>query len=158
MKSHFDCKNVREEFLDLARPGSKLSAEAQGHMAACPGCAGELKSLQQTWSLLGEWQAPEPSAYFDSRLQARLRSEQQRPAGLLAWLGVYRWQPALAATFVVALVLGIGWYRLMKMDDIPLPAQPPISAAVSDLDKLDRNADVYDNDLLYDDDQSQADE
>jgi len=44
-------------------------------------------------ALLDEWQAPEPSPVFDTRLQARLREEQSRqPASWWAWIR----RPALA--------------------------------------------------------------
>src|SRR5438034_108314 len=75
MNSHFDCKKMREEFLDLAQPGRELSAEAQTHMRECAACAAELAALRQTWSAMDTWQAPEPSVYFDSRLQARFSEE-----------------------------------------------------------------------------------
>ena len=38
-------------------------------------------------ALLDEWQAPEPSPYFDVRLQARLREEMAKPARGLVALG-----------------------------------------------------------------------
>ena len=38
-------------------------------------------------ALLDEWQAPEPSPYFDVRLQARLREEKAaKPSGWLQWV------------------------------------------------------------------------
>ena len=80
MNSHFDCKKMREEFLDLAQPGRELSAAGQAHVRECAACAAELAALRQTWAAMDAWQAPEPSAYFDSRLQARLREEQAQPA------------------------------------------------------------------------------
>ena len=38
-------------------------------------CAGKLEEFRQTMTLLDEWQTPEPSPYFDMRLQARLREK-----------------------------------------------------------------------------------
>ena len=47
--------------------------------------------MESTWKLLDEWQAPEPSAFFDAKLYARLRVEQTTaPASFFerakAWL------------------------------------------------------------------------
>jgi len=157
MNSHFDCKTIREEFLDLARPGRELSAEAQTHMRECAACAAELAALRQTWSAMDAWQAPEPSVYFDSRLQARLREEQAPPArGVLGWLGL-RWQPALAAAAAVALAVGISLYRPTTVVAPTQVAAPQGSPAVSDLEKLDKNAEVYNNfDMLYDDEENSS--
>ena len=50
--------------------------------------------MESTWKLLDEWQAPEPSAFFDAKLYARLRVEQAAPPASFferakAWL-LYR--------------------------------------------------------------------
>ena len=157
MNSHFDCKTIREEFLDLAQPGRELSAAAQAHVRQCAACAAELAALRQTWSAMDAWQAPEPSVYFDSRLQARLREEQAPPArGVLGWLGL-RWQPALAAAAAVALAVGISLYRPTTVATPTQVAAPQGSPAVSDLEKLDKNAEVYNNfDMLYDDEENSS--
>ena len=155
MNSHFDCKTIREEFLDLAQPGRELSAAAQTHLRECAACAAQLAALRQTWSAMDAWRAPEPSVYFDSRLEARLREEQARPArGVLGWLGL-RWQPALAAAAAVALAVGISLYRPSTV--VAPPPPPQISPAVADLEKLDKNAEVYNNfDMLYDDEENSS--
>ena len=157
MNSHFDCKTIREEFLDLAQPGRELSAAGQTHLRECDACAAELAALRQTWSAMDAWQAPEPSVYFDSRLQARLREEQARPArGVLGWLGL-RWQPALAAAAAVALAVGISLYRPTTVVAPTQVVAPQGSPAVSDLEKLDKNAEVYNNfDMLYDDEENSS--
>src|SRR5438874_772283 len=157
MNSHFDCKKMREEFLDLAQPGRELSAEAQTHMRECAACAAELAALRQTWSAMDSWQAPQPSAYFDSRLQARLREEQAQPTrGWLGRLGL-RWQPALAAAMAVALAVGISLYRVQTLIAPSQVAAPQQSPPVADLEKLDKNAEVYNNfDMLYDDEENSS--
>ena len=103
-------------------------------------------------SLLDEWHAPEPSPYFDSRLQARLREERQREGarahGLLAWLGV-RWQQAAAFALAVVMAVGIGWYQINKKTTVT-PASGK-SAAVADLQELDKDGDLYANFELLDD-------
>ena len=156
MKRHDECEQIREEV--LLNPAAELPPALAEHARACAECNSAVESLRKTWRLLDAWDAPEPSPYFDSKLQARLREEKANPQreGLLAWLRV-RWQPALAGALAIALAAAIGALRLTTG-----PAQiypPPItqSAAVSDLDKLDKNADVYNNfDLLYGDDDQQT--
>ena len=154
------CEAIREQFLDLADPAATVPAAVSEHLRQCTVCAVELDSLRRTWAALDEWKAPEPSPYFDSRLQARLRDEKAalQRSGILGWLGV-RWQPALAATLALALVVAIGIFRVTgSQPDVPAP-EPMPSAAVNDLQNLDKNADVYNNfDMLYDDDQQPSDQ
>jgi hypothetical protein len=153
MKRHSDCEELRGHLLDRMSAEKPLPENLAAHAQACTSCAADLESLRGTWKLLDAWPAPEPSPYFDSRLQARLREERANPqrAGFLAWLGV-RWQPALAASLALTLALVLG---LVGIDTRTAPPPQP-SAAVSDLQNLDKNADVYNNfDLLYDDDAQQ---
>ena len=74
------------------------------HLATCSGCAEQLKSMSATMALLDEWQTPEPSPYFDVRLQARLREEMAKPQA--GWLHWFR-RPVLAAALTV--MMGVGW-------------------------------------------------
>jgi len=108
-------------------------------------------------TLLDEWQAPEPSPYFDVRLQARLREEMAKPqAGWLAWFR----RPVLAAALTVLMAVGVGLfftensgiYRSSDDTVSVLEAQAPEpGTAVSDLQALDKNHDLYsDFDLLDD--------
>ena len=162
MDRHWNCEEVREQLLNLANPAAELPAAAAEHLHECSVCQAELKKLRQTWSLLDEWQAPEPSPYFDSRLQARLREEKAAPqaTGILAWLGV-RWQPALAGILALALLVAVTIFRIAgSQQDIANGPEPPqASPAVYDLQNLDKNADVYNNfDMLYDDDQQPSDQ
>ncbi len=88
-----NCNQIRELLPDLAAgiDASKSVPELEKHIASCAGCAAHLHDLQKTMALLDEWQAPEPSPYFDTRLQARLREEMARPAtGWLNWLNRMR--------------------------------------------------------------------
>jgi hypothetical protein len=108
-------------------------------------------------ALLDEWQAPEPSPYFDTRLQARLREEMARPhAGWLSWLRRPAWATSLAAVIVAgALMVGNKSYISQteaiatKPPSLGLPVEP--GTAVGDLQALDRNDDLYaDFDVLDD--------
>lgn len=157
MKRHDECEQIREEL--LLNPSAELPPALAEHARACAECNSAVESLRKTWRLLDAWQAPEPSLYFDSKLQARLREEKAnpQPEGLWAWLRV-RWQPALAGALAIALGVAVGVYRLMPTA-APSGGDKIIatSPAVSDLDKLDKNADVYNNfDLLYGDDDQQT--
>ena len=62
---------------DLAAGLISITPEIKAHLDSCAECAGKLEAFRQTMSLLDEWQAPEPSPYFDVRLNARLREEME---------------------------------------------------------------------------------
>ena len=98
------CEKLRQEFMEAVLSGPEtLSTAAQEHLRSCPACAAELASFQGTMSLLDEWQAPEPSPYFNSRLMARVREEASTPApGWLAWLR----RPMVAVTAAVLMASG----------------------------------------------------
>ena len=108
-----DCKEIRELLPDLAAGMEVATPEVRKHLASCDACSTQFHDFQKTMALLDEWQAPEPSAYFDTRLQARLREEMARPAE--SWLrrmmpGRY-FRPAwaaLAAAVVLMAALAIG--------------------------------------------------
>jgi len=163
-----NCNQIRELLPDLAAAAgmdaSTPDPEVEKHIASCAGCAAHLRDLQKTMALLDEWQAPEPSPYFDTRLQARLREEMARPAtGWLHWFNWLRrpaWAMSLAAVvFVGALVIGIVIGNksyiveteaiATKPPSLGLPVQP--GTAVGDLQALERNDELYaDFDVLDD--------
>ncbi len=147
---------------DLAAGMEASTPEVEKHLASCAACSTQFLELQKTMALLDEWQAPEPSAYFDTRLAARLREEMARPAlswyrrilpGALlrpAWMG-----SAVAVIFMVALAIGNKSYFVetetiaTKPPSLTLPVQP--GTAVGDLQALEKNDDLYaDFDMLDD--------
>jgi len=142
------CKEFSELMPDLALGVDQASAEAGEHLRSCTSCATRLDEIRKTMSLLDEWQAPEPSPYFDTRLQARLREEKAKtPAGWLVWLG----RPAMALVATILLAVGITMFRgdFNKKDSGPIAAFP--GTAVGDLQQLDKNHDLYsDFDVLDD--------
>jgi hypothetical protein len=75
MKSTSNCNDTRELMPDLAAGLTAVTPEVKAHLESCAECAGKLEAFRQTMSLLDEWQAPEPSPYFDVRLNARLREQ-----------------------------------------------------------------------------------
>jgi len=156
-----NCNQIRELLPDLAAgmDATTLQPEVEKHIASCAACAAYFGDLQKTMALLDEWQAPEPSPYFDTRLQARLseerREEMARPAaGWLSWM--WRrpaWAMSLAAV-VFAGALLVSNKSLILTATIPttppalgLPVEP--GTAVGDLQALEKNDELYaDFDML----------
>jgi hypothetical protein len=150
------CEEIREMMPDLASGLIGMTPEIGGHLAGCGACAGKMEEVRQTMALLDEWRAPEPSPYFDVRLQARLREEIAKPqAGWLAWFR----RPVLAAALTVLMAIGVGlffskgsnFYNSGAGDLAEVESQTEPGTAVSDLQALEKNHDLYsDFDLLDD--------
>jgi hypothetical protein len=144
------CEELRQEFMEVVLSGMKTaSPETQEHLRSCPVCLGELASLQQTMGLLDEWQTPEPSPYFSTRLQARMREEMLSPRrDWFAWLR----RPALAAVAAVLVAVGVGLLEINPFNRggstvvtnnggvVRVSAQ---DAAVNDLQYLDKDGDLF---------------
>ena len=149
------CHDIRELMPDLAAGVSAETGEVGQHLRSCAECAGKLKEIRKTMALLDEWRAPEPSPYFDVRLQARLREEMARPpAGCLQWVR----KPALALALTLLIAVGVSVVRtkngaLEHQANLPTWVQSPAEpgTAVGDLQALDKNHDLYaDFDVLDD--------
>jgi hypothetical protein len=148
------CEEIREIMPDLASGLMEVTPEIGGHLDGCGACAGKLEEFKQTMALLDQWQAPEPSPYFDVRLQARLREEMAKPqAGWSAWFR----RPALAAALTVLMAVGIGLFLrndsgIKPKDNVVAVNEATVpGTAVSDLQALEKNHDLYsDFDLLDD--------
>jgi hypothetical protein len=145
------CEEIRERMPDVAAGFSQATLEESNHLAGCTACAEQLKGLRSTMSLLDEWEVPEPSPYFDVRLQARLREEMAKPQA--GWLHWFR-RPVLAAALTVIMGVGIGLFLTRDNGRV----NPPVAAAdlgpgsaVSDLQTLDKNNDLYADFELLDD-------
>jgi hypothetical protein len=135
-----------------------VTPEVNEHLQSCGICAGKLKEFRQTMALLDEWQVPEPSPYFDVRLQARLREEKaHQPISWWHWIR----KPALAVSLSVIMVMSVtllfrtdaGW------NSAPGPRAMVVEpgTAVGDLQALDRNNELYSDFELLDDLQVQQD-
>jgi anti-sigma factor RsiW len=146
------CEKLRADFMEAVLSGLETaSPQLQEHLRSCAACARELASLQRTMSVLDEWQAPEPSPYFSSRLRARIReADAGQPAGWLAWLR----KPVVAAAAVVLVAAGAGLLEMGRVnrdrDTLATNDQPGVvrvnntpGTAVSDLQYLDKNADLF---------------
>lgn len=137
------CTDVGEQLMDVAA-GLPAPPPVEEHLRTCRECSERLQSLQGTLALLDEWQAPEPSPYFDSRLEVRLREEAARPQGWWAWLK----KPALAGATAALLI--IGGLMVGNSPSKITPAPQP-GSAVADLQNLDKNHDLLANFDLLDD-------
>ena len=144
------CTDIGEQLMDMAM-GLPAEPPVEEHVRACAACGGRLESLRQTMTLLEEWQAPEPSPYFDSRLEARLRETAARPRGWLVWLKKPALAGALAALLIVAgLLIGPGHNALQPATTIAT-SQPQPGTAVSDLQDLEKNHEIFTNFDMLDD-------
>jgi len=145
-----NCKSIHDQLPDVALGTTPAPPEVEAHLAECRECAGTLEAIRSTMNLLDEWKAPEPSAYWDVRMQARLREEQQKaPSGWLQWLR----RPALSVAAALSLVIGIGLYqagRFINNSENPSSAASvhnivPTGTAVADLQFLDNHSDLLQN-------------
>ena len=152
------CNEILDLLPDLAAGLSAATPDVSGHLQTCAGCAEKLEEFRQTMTLLDEWKAPEPSQYFDVRLQAHLREEMERAHS--GWMHGFR-RPVLAAALTVLLGVGIGTFFTRKgsrsdgdnqvatMDVQSAMTEP--GTAVGDLQALDRNHELYSDFELLDD-------
>jgi hypothetical protein len=151
-----NCNEIRERMPDVAAGFSEPTADEGKHLESCAACAEQLKAMRATMALLDEWQVPEPSPYFDVRLQARLREEMAKPEA--SWLQWFR-RPVLAAALTVLFGVGVGLFvtrgRIIGHEtDSSLSsnfAAPERGSAVSDLQDLEQNQDLYSSFELLDD-------
>ena len=146
------CENLREQFMEVVLSGPEAAPpEVLEHLRTCAACAQELASFRQTMALLDEWPAPEPSPYFSSRLRARVRDEAAlQPAGWLAWLR----RPLAAATAMALVAVGVSLLEVGNFsrdsntianngDAVLRNVNNSASSAVSDLQYLDKNAELF---------------
>ena len=150
-----NCTGMDEKLADLLLDPTTVPAKVQVHFAECDHCQAELAELKATMALLDTWEAPEPSPYFLSKLDARMREEREAaPTGWLAsriarmraafaYGSVAPARPLAAMALTVMLLIGGGTY--LGVTDWNSPAQPPAQAAVvNDLQMLDNNAQLLD--------------
>jgi len=154
-----NCNEIYELMPDLAAGLHAATPEANDHLQACPVCAGKLEEFRRTMALLDEWQTPEPSPYFDTRLLARVREEKAKPVGWMVWLR----KPALAVSLAVLVGMSVTLFQTRvglqgSRDDqragIPVMAEP--ETAVDDLQALDKNSELYSDFEVLDDLQVQS--
>jgi len=161
------CEEFEEMMLDAVSGPKKTMPQIDLHMAACGACAARMKEFRQTMALLDEWKAAEPSPYFDTRLQARLREEMAREPVRGGWTAWFR-RPVLAAALTLLMGIGVGVFytkggsgygsrdNVVASMDAPAQAAEP-GTAVGDLQALEKNHDLYSDFDLLDDLQVQHD-
>lgn len=137
-----NCNDVRENLIELLTNGP-ADPQVKAHVSQCSACTEELGSLRKTMALLDEWESPEPSPYFLTRLRAHVKEEQQKaPASMFGWLR----RPMLAAALATVLAAGGVVYRLTVATS-PTPSLD--NGAVADIESLDKNHDlIIDTDLV----------
>jgi len=143
-----NCRKVKANLADLLFEPESVSAELRAHVDECAECRQELAELRATMNVLDDWEAPAPNPYFDARLFARLREEQQAPpAGFFERLRArllystnLHLRPVAAGALAVILLAG-GVVTSFELHQRPMGS--PESAAVDDLKSLDGNALVY---------------
>src|SRR5580692_643775 len=119
----------------LFDPGS-APLKLREHVEQCAPCRAELAELNATMALLDTWEGPEPTPYFLTRLDARMREERQAaPAGLFArWRARLTYGPSMhvrplaAMALTVMLLIGGGAYLNVTQWDQPV-VQPSQTAA-----------------------------
>jgi len=156
------CSTIQDHLPDVALGLTPAPPEVQAHLGSCRECANTLQALRSTMNLLDEWTAPEPSPFWDIRMQARLREEKQRASA--GWLQWFR-HPALSIAAALCLVVGIGSYQvgrfLREGNTPPAPIAfhiaAPTGTAVADLQFLDKNSDLLQNFDALDDMDGDAD-
>lgn len=154
-----NCNEIRERMPEVAAGFSETTADESKHLESCGACAEELKSMRATMAVLDEWQVPEPSPYFDVRFQARLREEMAKPQA--GWLHWFR-RPVLAAALTVMLGVGVGVYVTKdhwesRSGRQTATNEPAEGSAVSDLQSLENNHDMYSDFELLDAPDAQQD-
>jgi anti-sigma factor RsiW len=144
------CEKMDEELAGLLLEPETASAEVRKHVAECEGCRRELDELKATMGLMDAWQAPEPSPFFFTRMNARMREERQAvPRGWLARFKasfVYgprtHMKPLAAMVLTVAMLVGGGAY--LGLSNWMQPPHSDDAAVVNDLQVMENNAQVLD--------------
>lgn len=104
------------------------------------------QAMKDVMALLDDWNAPEPSPWFDGKMMAKFREETQRPPESLfarlrdRWLfGNSNFMKPVAVGSLALLLVGVGGGYL-EMTHLSMDTHPAaISATVQDLQILDNN-------------------
>jgi hypothetical protein len=156
------CKQTQERLPDLLLDPASVPAAVEAHVAVCTVCKGELGSLIATFEALDAWTAPEPSAYFDTRMHARVREAQsaapegffERAKSFLLFSTGRQLRPMVAGALALVLVASGGSF--LGIHGIPGHQPGQMSATVNDLKVLDNNAQaIQQMDQLLDDNDDQ---
>jgi hypothetical protein len=149
MREFMICRKVKANLENLLFDPESVPADVRDHVKECAACGEELASLEATMNLMDDWQAPEPSAYFDSKLAVRLREEQRaEPAGIVERMRArllfgsnVHLRPIAVGALALLIIIGGGTYAGLMTSQPAAPVKT--SAAVEDLKSLDDNAQVF---------------
>jgi len=152
MKTMNKCTAMEEKLADLLLDPEAAPAKVKTHVAECESCRKELDELRATMSLMDTWAAPEPSPYFMTRLNARMREEREAPPqgwfqrlrARIAYGPPMHARPMAAMALTVMLLVGGGAYLGITNVEQVVPKASPEAAVVHDLQTLDSNAQVLD--------------
>lgn len=145
-----DCKEFENELPHLVlTANARPSTGAVAHMRDCLPCAEEYLSFQKTFAALDTWLAPEPSPYFDQKLQVMIREEQAAPR--MSWLESvhtrllfntsHNFRPLMAGALGLLIMLGGG--GIAGINYSRTQQQPAASATINDLQILDHNEQAF---------------
>jgi hypothetical protein len=143
---------MESRLADLLFDADAAPLKVREHVAQCAPCRDELAEFKATMALLDTWEGPEPSPYFMTRLNARMRDERQAaPAGWYARLRArlaygpsMHVRPLAAMALTVMLLVGGGAYLNVTQWDQPAVQPTTTAAVVGDLQVLDNNAQLLD--------------
>jgi hypothetical protein len=145
-----NCTGMESRLADLLLDPETVPAKVKSHVEECELCRRELADLRATMALMDTWEGPEPSPYFLSKLDVRMREERatapaswlERLRARLAYGPSMHVRPLAAMALAVVLLVGGGTY--LGVSNVEQPAPPPEAAVVHDLQTLDNNAQLLD--------------
>jgi hypothetical protein len=141
-----NCNEVRENLIELLAEGYGDPAVA-AHVRQCGTCTQELESLRKTMALLDEWEAPEPSPYFLTRLRAHVKEEREKAP---AHSSIFTWMRRPAMAVSLAAVLAAGGLLYIGIGKPQIDERPAVGTAVADVEALERNHELLVNTDLID--------
>jgi hypothetical protein len=152
METMNKCTAMEEKLADMLLDPEAASAKVKTHVAGCESCRNQLDELRATMALMDTWTTPEPSPYFMTRMNARMREEREAPPQ--GWLQRLRARiaygppmharPLAALALTVMLLVGGGAYLGITNVEQPQPKPDPEASVVHDLQLLDSNSQVLD--------------
>ncbi len=153
MNTAMNCKAMESVMPDLLFDPAEAPEAARAHLESCVACKRELTSIQSTMSILDDWEAPEPTPFWNARMGAMLREEQAKPATGWAgfkeqirtrlWLSNYSLKPA-AGVAALGLLLAVGGGTWLDLATQPVATAPTqASNTIRDLQSLNENAQVF---------------
>jgi hypothetical protein len=153
IKNTRKCTDLEHNLAQMLLAPDTISAQTRAHFDECGHCRAELEKLRATTALMDSWKVAEPSPYFLSRLEARIREEQQAAPSKWRWFARWRdhyayesttsLRPIAAMALTIMLLLGGGVYLgITNWDQAPQPQGQ--ASVVRDLQTMENNAQLLD--------------